>query len=516
MKKLIFIICFILLFPALGLAAEYYVDCSLSDPETTSAGTYANPFYLISEANAQGYATGDDVYFKVNTTCNLTEATGFEIDWVGTVGNRAIIGAYYGDGLFGLNGQTRPILDGQSRAYPSSAFETGGIQRLSATDQGSTYITVKDLHIYNVKSHGVVFKYHDDLIVDNVYTQNTIQRGIMFARCNNGVIQNSTVERASYNTTPGGGIVITGVDETDSADGNQVIGNTVFHNFEGIGAYKKATNTIIENNIVYDNRQLGIYAETSKNTIIRYNLVYYSSDTGSWDGPDEGILIDNEDAGGYCFTGGHEVYGNFIAGALYGIIMGSDIQQQGTDANCDQDNNLFYNNTIVDSVSSNFCFWQAGAAGWSGNEFKNNISVIFTAGSQHTCADTHDGDTTWTTNTFDNSIDTVSGDASASNYSTSDPSLVGGSSGWRSLTAGAVTTAPFKLTVGSVCIDSGTDIGTYPTDDFARDYWLTNRDTYTPWDIGAHEFEGTPPSTSGAAPFFGVYCQGCKFNQEIK
>jgi hypothetical protein len=40
-----------------------------------------------------------------------------DIDWSGTSGNRVIIGAYYGNGLFGLNGNSRPVIDGNNTIH---------------------------------------------------------------------------------------------------------------------------------------------------------------------------------------------------------------------------------------------------------------------------------------------------------------------------------------------------------------------------------------------------------------
>ena len=113
----IFLVNLICLLPSLVLAGTaHYVDCSSGE---NGNGSYANPWNNIPSVNSHSFGTGDDVYFKVDTTCTLT-ANGdrLQVDWGGTSGDRAIIGAYYGDGQFGLNGNSRPIIDGYSNAYP--------------------------------------------------------------------------------------------------------------------------------------------------------------------------------------------------------------------------------------------------------------------------------------------------------------------------------------------------------------------------------------------------------------
>ena len=94
----------------------YYVDPSAAGGGT---GTYASPWNSIAQVNAKAFSAGDDVYFKAGTTLVMTAQ--LTIDWHGTDTDPVVIGAYYGDGLFGLNGGARPILLGShTTPVPSS------------------------------------------------------------------------------------------------------------------------------------------------------------------------------------------------------------------------------------------------------------------------------------------------------------------------------------------------------------------------------------------------------------
>ncbi len=95
--KKIFLVFLFCLLPSLAFAGNaHYVDCSASK---NGNGSYASPWNKISSVNSYSFSTGDDVYFKVNTTC--TPGTYLKVDWSGTSSDRVVIGAYYGNGQFG-------------------------------------------------------------------------------------------------------------------------------------------------------------------------------------------------------------------------------------------------------------------------------------------------------------------------------------------------------------------------------------------------------------------------------
>ena len=72
----------------------HYVDCNAGK---NGNGSYASPWNNITSVNSHGFSTGDDVYFKVNTTCTLNaDSDRMQVDWSGTSKDRVIIGCYDG------------------------------------------------------------------------------------------------------------------------------------------------------------------------------------------------------------------------------------------------------------------------------------------------------------------------------------------------------------------------------------------------------------------------------------
>ena len=498
LKKII-ILFFIFFIPSIIFAGTaHYVDCSAG---TNGSGTYASPWNNIPSVNSHSLSTGDDVYFKVSTTCTVSTSSGhLVVDWDGNSGDTVVIGAYYGDGQFGLNGNARPIIDGQN-TYPSTDY-VGLIHKTT----GPGYITVENLKIQNSNYHGINFTDQSgnvNIIVQDCHTYRTRGAGITFNYVDTGLIEDNIVDTASYNFSPGAAINVGAGFQDGSCIDVVVRGNVVKNSYEGIGLYKEASSCIVEKNSVYDNRSYQIYnASGSHDNIIRYNLVYHSSGKD----PKRGIVISCESwtCGNIAqCSNDNQIYGNLIASAESGISLTS---------NCGllpSNGNKIYNNTIVDSVDYNFRITGTG----SGNEIKNNISRLYTSGSTHSNSDSPTG-VTWDTNVF-YGVDTVSGNA-ATNQVTSDP-LLSKTSGWRSLTTGAVDGTEFALQDNSSAIDAGLSLGVLYDDSidpenvnytaFPITVQILDQDEYESWEIGAIIY-----LLSTERQIEGIICHGCKFN----
>lgn len=190
MKKLFFIL-LILLLPAQLLAANYYVDPTTTS--TTNNGSFAHPFKTRAHIAAKSFSTGDCLYFKVGTTLTVNDS--IYITWSGAEGNRVTIGAYYGENQFGLNGNARPIIDGQN-TYPNSN-DRGMIEAWNRAG----WITVRDLHIKDSYAGGVRigqawtstndFTQHNQVI--NCYFERIGRSAIMWPRSSYGLIEDNTI-----------------------------------------------------------------------------------------------------------------------------------------------------------------------------------------------------------------------------------------------------------------------------------------------------------------------------------
>lgn len=446
------------LLPWLAFAGiAHYVDCSSG---TNGTGTYASPWNTITSVNSHEFSTGDDVYFKVETTC--TPSAKLTIDWEGTSEDRVIIGAYYGDGQFGLNGNARPIIDGNSHTVPAYNSSQGLIENAYGTPTGD-YLTIQDLRINNSGNYGIQIGNVGNLIISNCYVYRSKQNGMLIYKVITASIQDNVIEEASYLTGPRAGLTINGANVENSTSGITVTRNRVFNCYEGIGLYKKVKDTIVEYNTVYDNRTYHIYIDASKYITIRYNLVYESSGMGPDGARDSLIHSDNEVERGYCYIGGSKIYGNLIAGGRVGITL----QDSSGALNCGQDDNLIYNNTIVD-CQTNFNFLGDDAS-WSGNEVKNNISWTVTAGDSNHSNDYSPSGVTWSHNNFDES---VSGNA-ATNAVIDDPKLTK-TSGWRSISPGSFDGTEWSLQESSINNNAGIPIDRYNDRIYSSNY---NADT---------------------------------------
>lgn len=292
MKKFIFILTtiLILLYSQIWAGVAHYAD--LGDAGSTNAGTFAEPFNTIALINAHAFAEGDDLYFAADM--DETVDTYLDIDWDGTSGDRIIIGAYYGDGLFGLNGNARPILNG-NQTIPAITGWDGLIDK----QDGTGYVTVQDIRIDYSGYYGMIFKNQTNINVDNCYVYRARKAGIMYMSVDTGTIEDNTVEEASYLQSPVAGIVMSGGNYAGNTTDILCRKNKVFHCYEGIGLYKSAgPDNIVEYNTVYDNRSYQIYVTTgASNNIVRYNLVYQSTDAVAlWGGRDSGIVLNCEAA----------------------------------------------------------------------------------------------------------------------------------------------------------------------------------------------------------------------------
>ena len=459
MKRILILL--ILMFPALGLAGTgvHYADCSLSTGDNDGSSP-ANAFQSIATINSHSFATGEDLYFKVGTTCDAS-STRFNVDWAGSSGNQAIIGAYYGENQFGLNGNTRPIIDG-NELNPTN--QSGLIRVYWSTGSGTPgYVTIKDLHVLDSgtragESYGIEFQrqwespgYGTDYnTVENCKITNSAGQGIIIARGSYNTIENNIIIGAcDYGVkTSGASIEITAMGVQGLGDYNVVRGNITSEGYEGIGVYKGCRYTTIEKNSVRDFKSYHIYQGNSELSTIRYNLVYGSSSKPE----NERLIVVNCEGhieGQIKVTGSAEIYNNLVAGSSVGITLTSNCVDMGPwdppQADVLQSNNKVYNNIVVD-CTDNYHFKNTG----TGNLIKNNISWLLTGGGSHiqndNCSPTG---VTWDNNLFSGDPYTAgTGDCETNAVKDEGSYAAPGlskTSGWRSLTAGAVTGNEFNF-----------------------------------------------------------------------
>lgn len=444
-KRLLTVIfCSLMIIFVLSLRAHagtaYYVDPTAG---SGGNGSYASPWNSIAQVNAKVFNNGDDVYFKVGTTLTMTDR--LLVDWHGTEADPVVIGAYYGNGQFGLSGNARPILLG-SKTTPVPANTEQGLIHYT----GPGYITVKDIHVKNSYASGIFIGelYYSDSrcstgnIISNCAIQDSGRNGIIMPRSSYSLIEDNLIDGTSQTAVReasgnvaynGGGVELTGMNNETVTLYNTIRGNTIKRAGEALGIYKGARYTTVENNIVFDFFRVGIYAANARDGWIRNNIVFEPNPADTQITVPvtvsrmPGIWIDSE---GHVpsiikVTGGWEISGNLIAGAKTGIWL----TNASNDLGVYQKNNKIFNNRIVDCDRN---IWvNKAVVGWTGNEIYNNYSFLFTAGFVHVYADESPIGVTWYGNHYNTAIDGVSGNAAtAAVYD--DPDLVK-TTVWRSL-----------------------------------------------------------------------------------
>jgi len=433
----IYLLIIIFIMPLSAFAETYYVK---NDGNDNLAGTTdATAWATIGKVNSSVSATGDDVYFKCGDTWTGTR---LYVDWYGTSGNRAIIGAYYGDGTIGVSGN-KPIIDGDNSA--PSTYTDGLIYVV-----GGPYVTVENIKIINSAGHGLRFHTNTDYgYADNVDAQDIDNAGIMWWYSDNGKATDCTITLAAM-AYHRGEIGDWPACLMAAYSQNAEFQNCKVYNVhgEGIGLYKNSHGGLVEKCLVYNAEKVGIYIEGSHDCIIRHNLVYGTTDTTYHrytNPPQSGAAIWQGDEGWVPYTSyNNKIYGNLVAYTAYGFV--------GASEGYGLTNVEVYNNTFIGCDAT---FW-ISASIFSNSAYRNNISWPRSGANYGHYRGTSDTlSLVWSNNNWSTS---VSGDRSGTGDVIGVPSL-SKTTGWDTLTAGSLDGTQFALQGGADNIDAGYNVG---------------------------------------------------------
>ena len=235
-----------------------------------------------------------------------------------------IIGAYYGENQIGLNGKDRPIIDGNNNEYPAN--EQGLIEVFN-----QKYVTIQDLTIQHAGQaqqsvRGVYANASQNINTENCNLYRN-RCAILYLKVDTGTISRNIVEEAGYPGFAGTGAAVE-ISAANSAGATTNI--TVSHNLvsnskhEGIGFYKKVTNSVAEYNVLHDMRSYHLYSDSSQYITFRYNLIYETAERAdsSFNESEYAMALNNEQARGYEYSGHYKVYGNLVAGMARGVSFG--------------------------------------------------------------------------------------------------------------------------------------------------------------------------------------------------
>ena len=399
-------------FSSIGVSAQsavYHIDPAMGSGQGN--GSASSPFRDWTELPKM--QIGDDVYFKCGTTFNPKKL--LNIYWEGVESNPIVIGSYYisgGKAVYGVNG-SRPIITGSNYTVPEQTSSMGLIN-VSSKD----FIQIKNLIIYRSGCHSVNIAGNfaesnsAHFLIQNVQIDGAFNSGIIVQRNPNnfGVIENCEVTGCGfgwYSKAPGqftwpGSISIAHCPYANL----KIRGNYLHENWgEGIIIWRdgrtSANNSgysLIEDNIIWNNRRVDIYIDSTNNNVVRRNLCLGANDSAfrstSSDGRNwnqYGIWVNAETYNGNSNPpNNNEIYNNFIAGHFRGIGIGAEAQVGRMSGN------VFYNNTIIGnrynwSIGINFSNYTT-----SKFEFKNNVSYC----PDDTLCEDVDRDPSWFDNKF--------------------------------------------------------------------------------------------------------------------
>lgn len=353
-------------------AASYYVSAAGSD--SNSGLSADNPFRTPAHA-ASVISDGDSIFFRAGDRFVLSDS--ITVPHSGSENEHIVIGAYRTDGgtVSHRVSTGRPILDGHKEAPPLESY-------LGLVHVTGRYVEVRDLVLENSGGSGLRFQETGYGWVDNVKTDWSYYFGIQAFKSDSIQIKDCDVSGFGQGGKYYGESTFPNGVSVRSSTNVRVQGCVVHEGWgEGINSYYGSRNVVIENNIVYATRNVGIYVDSTQNADVRNNIVlgtanslYHRYGDKPWMGP--GIALNNES---YQFEGSLSasdiaknirVYNNLVAGTVIGLAF------WGEYAATDWQDVVVANNTFVDNETQ---IWLKTAT-YTSTQIVNNIFLSLSDG----------------------------------------------------------------------------------------------------------------------------------------
>lgn len=339
----------------------YYVSTTGDDHNPGSEGA---PFRTIQKGVDTARA-GDAVLIRKGVYHEVvTESHS------GTQSAPIVISGYPGE---------KAVIDGE-KTLPRGEYPGVRYKPLFGLNQVG-YLTVKNLSVINSRGRGIVIYAGSHILLRNLNASYNWLDGIRIHKgCSNVVVEDCSVGDCNQDWNPDNR---PSEDPTNSWSASLVVfksdsctlhGNRVYECYgEGINNLE-SNNSVIEDNVVYDNAKVNIYSDRTKFPVIQRNLVYMTGNKRFWRyagntpaTPTPGIVV-NDEASDNASTG-QKIVNNIIYNCGTGFgIWGLD----------NTDSLLFANNTIVNTIpgaSGDACVGIniTGHVGIAGSVVTNNI-----------------------------------------------------------------------------------------------------------------------------------------------
>jgi hypothetical protein len=396
MKKLLYILLAILVAPAYCFAAVYVdnqASCTDGDntynPATRTCGGGSDTVYTLIQNAIIGELAGtlgSPKVINIRSGTDYHELVDITKDYMtlqkysGDGSKPVILGndsttdfdngtgtlEHYWTGLVDIRGQGITI-DGIEIAYaghyPNDRPDKTDRPGHGIYADGDSYddITITNCYIHHIGGHGIGIKYADNLTLTN----NEI------FEAHYGKLEKT---RATW-----GSAIMTSFD----CDNVTISGNTI-HGIggEGLNLNRNGTGYTISGNTIYDCLMPALFINGMDSVDCFNNIVYHTNTTRYTDGGNiKGIIVASESFNVYSHYYNDatdvNVYQNMVAGCSQALGISEVHEQWGYQVS----NIRFYNNTVIEPVSSGYAFFtESTAAIGSGVVVKNNIFWKSTSG----------------------------------------------------------------------------------------------------------------------------------------
>jgi hypothetical protein len=309
--------------PLASAASEYYVA---TNGNNSNPGTEGQPFRTISKG-VSVLAPGNTLYIRGGVYQEQVT-----VSKSGTASQPIKILAYPGE---------TPVIDGNNYQLPTGDW--GVLFKLLGN-----YIQVSGLEVRYSNWMGVgLYGEYDE--VHNLNVHHNMENGIL-AVGNYGLVEGCNVWSNAYSNYQGKktrGNWASGLSAARHPTGAVLRGNTVYDNWgEGLSTYE-AVGTLMEDNVVYDNKQ-NVYLSDSTGVMFRRNLVYCTpgNENSKYTSTQNGVLMGDEKRNPP--SSNQTLINNLLLGCHRNFAIASDVTAgllvaHNTSANASRDANvLFY------------------------------------------------------------------------------------------------------------------------------------------------------------------------------
>ena len=482
LSKTLTAVCILLMPTAWAAAATYYVSAQGSD---SASGQFPGAAFRTLTHAFNTLGVGDALYLRSGDSWSPSSHLRLDDDFV-TIGAYHLVNSI--TVIHSPNNQ-RPRINGQT-TVPTRGSYAGLIQVTGANS------VVQDLIIENSGGAGIRFFETSFGVARNVKVDWTYQTGIQAYNSDHIEIRGSEVVgfgRGGHEFNepffPAG----IGIRSSDDV----VVADTIVREGwgEGINSFFGSNRVLVENNILFAIRNIGIYIDSTHDIEVRNNMILGTSNStyyaGNATAVGPGITLNNESYQYVGFGGSLQlsqmaknvkIYNNLVAGTAIGIAF------WGQHPDSRLENVTVAHNTFVDNNSQ----FSAPDDDAINLEIASNIFMTLSSGNRDIGGSMNNASVQWTSNYWSQGAPNSAMRGAGDIYS---GLTIRKTNGWRTLTKYTdVSWTDFQPTSNSQTIGAGGQVASLALNSDYNGAPLSN-----PPDLGALA-DGSSQAPDGQAP----------------